>query len=145
MNRAPIRFTQAPQHGTNASETSASDFGNWQQRDAMPVQSLDAEQAFRNVQSGIKISRQPFSGALPYATTPRQHGMPAFRMIPVSTKSPNIHTEFAQKTEQRGPFYAQQWPIYDSLRLKPSRGDVSLDPRYGTQTKGSTTSYMMLD
>lgn len=145
MNRAPVRFTQAPQRDTNASEASTSEFGNWQQRDAMPVQSLDAEQAFRNVQSGVKISRQPFSGALPYATTPKQYRNPPSRMIPVSTKSSNIHTEFAQKTEQRGPFCAQQWPIWDSLRFKPSRGDVSLDPRYGTQTKGSSTSYMMLD
>ncbi len=145
MNHAPVRFTEAPQRQSIASVASTEPFGDWQQRDAMPSGSLDAEEAFRKVQSGVKISRQPFSGALPYATTPKEYRNPSFRLVPVSTKSSHIHTEFARKTEERGPLYAQQWPIWDNRQFRPSRGDVSLDPRYGTQTKGAATTYTLLE
>jgi hypothetical protein len=110
----------------------------------MSTQSLDAEAQFRRTQTGVKKSRQPFSGALPFVTTRKEFKNPSFRMVPVSTRSTQIHTEFAQKTEERGPLYLQQWPILNQSHLRPSRGDVTLDPRYGTQTKGASSAYMVL-
>ncbi len=145
MNQAPVRFTRAPEREPISSNTTSDSFGDWRQLDSMSEQSLNAEEAFRKVQTGVKISRQPFTGALPYATTPKEHRNPSFRMIPESTKSPYIHTEFARKTEARGPFYAQQWPIWDNVQFRPSRGDVAFDPRYGMQTKGLATAYTLLE
>lgn len=146
MNLAPVYFTQAPDRQTSvATETDQAAFGNWQESDMMPTQSLNAEAKFRGTQTGVKKSRQPFCGALPFVTSRKEFRNPSFRMIPVSTRSPQIHTEFTQKTEERGPLYLQQWPVMNEGHLRPSRGDVTLDPRYGTQTKGASAAYMVLE
>lgn len=145
MNRAPSRFSTVSSRSSQEHQTDQSVFGNWQGHDAIPQSSLDAEEEFRRVQPGVKISRLPFSGALPLATTPRQPHAPTFRMVPTSTRSVDIHTEFADMSEARGPLYLQQWPIWDNLPFLPSRGDVSLDPRYAMQTKGSSATYMKVD
>ena len=149
MNRAPARFAtlNGLPTGTTSSKSDASVFGKWQELDAMPAQAMDAEAQFRQVQgqSGIKRSRQPFSGSLPFATTPKTRDSPSFRLVPVSTRSPNVRTEFEHDTQARGPWYMQQWPIWDNLQFLPSRGDVALDPRYGTQTKGAACNYVVLN
>lgn len=143
MNRAPMRFS-VPQETNKVYELDEKSFGDWQKQDSMPQSSFDAEASFRYQQRGVKKSRSPFCGSLPFATTPKVHKNPDFRMVPVSTRSSTIHSDFNAMAEARGPLYLQQWPIWDGLAHRPSRGDVTLDPRYATQTKGSLTTYMRL-
>lgn len=143
MNRAPMRTASLPQW-SEEHKTDVSEFSDWQARDAMPISSLEAEQELRQVQGGVKKSRDPFCGSLPFATTPKVHKNPDFRMVPATTRSKTIHTDFAKMSEARGPLYQQQWPVFDNVPFLPSRGDVALDPRYGVQTKGFSTAYMKL-
>ena len=113
----------------------------WQQDD-FPSQSFAAEQAFMSTAPELKKDVRPFTGQLPYATTPRSYMNPGMQMIPETTRVSKVC--FNEALENSGPFYLRRWQIWDYAPFLPSIGDVTKDPRYGIQTKGFTTEYMRL-
>ena len=141
MNRAPATPTFSNRDTVNHV---TDQFAQLTSKDNV-TQDFSAEQQFREVQTGLKKRTLPFCGALPQLTTPKEHRNPGFRMIPTSTRTATTHTDFARSVEAQGPMYLRQWPSWDSVPFLPSRGDVSLDPRYGMETKGSTTTYVRLN
>ncbi len=78
------------------------------------------------------------TGSLPYATSPRLKKTPLERLVPMNTHVP--YGELNEALSRAGPFYLRRWQIWDNAPFLPSRGDVSLDPRFApNQLKRSTT------
>lgn len=68
------------------------------------------------------------TGSLPYATSPRLKRTPVQRMVPMDTRVPR--GEWNEALARSGPFYYRHWQIWDNAPFLPSRGDITLDPRY---------------
>lgn len=77
------------------------------------------------------------TGSLPYSTTPRLRNPPLDRPVPVDTRVPQ--GEWNEAVARAGPFYARHWQIWEHAPYLPSRGDVSLDPRYINQPRPPAT------
>jgi hypothetical protein len=78
-------------------------------------------------------------GSLPYSTAPRLRRTPLQQLVPINTRVPP--GEWKEAIARAGPFYYRYWPIWDTMPFLPSRGDVSLDPRYVvSQSRRVTTS-----
>jgi len=93
----------------------------------------DVEQSFLPKYFGRERMIQ---GSLPKSTAPRLYNNPNDRMIPVDTRvSASCWNE---ALAQSGPFYLRRWQIWDNAPYLPSNGDVSLDPRYGADTRKFT-------
>ena len=82
------------------------------------------------------------SGQLPYATLPRSiKKVTSERMIPLDTRMECSRSCWNEALAQSGPFYLRHWQIWDNAPFKPSSGDVSIDPRYGANTRQFTKSF----
>lgn len=83
-------------------------------------------------------------GALPYSTAPRLRRQPTDRMMPMDTKSRFSRACWNECLNSAGPYYLRHWQIWDYAPFLPSRGDVSIDPRYtGVTTKSFTEPYLL--
>lgn len=103
---------------------------------------IDEEQKLRAITPQLKRDLRPFTGQLPYHTTPKTWENPQLYMIPETTRVSNVC--FNDALYKSGPWYLRHWQIWDNAPFLPSSGDVTKDPRYGMQTKSFTTEYYLL-
>lgn len=83
-------------------------------------------------------------GALPYSTAPRLRRRPIERLMPIDTKTRFSRACWNECVNNAGPYYLRYWQIWDYAPFLPSRGDVSIDPRYtGLTTKTFTEPYRL--
>jgi len=100
---------------------------------------FDADQQFKFTAPELKKDLRPYTGQLPYRTTPRSWEHKGNQMIPEPTRVSKVC--FNDALENSGPWYLRHWQIWENAPFLPSIGDISKDPRYGMQTKGFTTEY----
>lgn len=81
------------------------------------------------------------TGSLPFNTSPKLRRQVTDRMIPEGTKMMWSRSCWNECLNNAGPWYLRHWQIWDYAPFLPTNGDVSLDPRYGMDTKKFTESY----
>jgi len=98
----------------------------------------DIEASFGPKQFGVARMNE---GSLPFTTSPRLRKQTGERMMPEGTKFLWSRSCWNECVNSAGPWYYRHWQIWDYAPFLPTSGNVSLDPRYGANTRQFTEPF----